>query len=376
MNDEGSDELSEQLAERTTAATRAFLNGEENAADIEWIEKASALVAATTLGKAKKSRLRQRALPFAVTLLCMIAPVVLLMTPASNLLVTIRLDTASITLTLGEQWELPSPVSAGEFFADQLTRVDSPELGINEGDPKGDFQVTAVGTDITLQSLTFTPLKRNVSDRSGGLTVRAREDDLTLISQGNAVKGELTVDADDFLSVGLTGETPTKYATEPADLWATLNIAAENEEAVLSKLTFRSTGGWNLDGFQPTTIDFEVFEGNSGQSDDSIFESAVKSGTIWVHDQPTREIRLEKGDRVVIEGAVVTELLRLEQDDGVHVVFRGMIETLSVGARKRERNIAPSMLEYVYFNWPVGAFMGIFGILSMLLLSVPKLLVG
>jgi hypothetical protein len=73
---------------------------------------------------------------------------------------------------------------------------------------------------------------------------------------------------------------------------------------------------------------------------------------------------------------VVTELMRLEHDDGMHLVFRGTVEEIAVGARDYERNVAPNMLEYVYFNWPVGAFMGIFALLSVLLLSVPKLLVS
>jgi hypothetical protein len=376
MSDRQPDVLLARLRKKASAATQAFLNGEEDAADLAWIEKATTLVTAMSLGKVRGSRIRQQALPFALTLACMIAPVVLLMTPVRNLLVTIRLDTAALTITLGEPWELHPPISADSVFVDRVMQVASPELGIAPKDKFGDLQITAEGGKITVQSLTVTPLPPSMSDQRGTLIFQARGDEFTLLSQGNTVKGQLAVSANAFLSIGLEGERPTIAAVERVDLWTTVDFLARNEGAALSKLAIRSNRGWKLDGFWPTGIRFDVPNEGANRSGDEIFESAIKSGTIRIHDEPSREIQLEEGDRVAINGTVVTELMRLEHDDGMHLVFRGTVEEIAVGARDYERNVAPNMLEYVYFNWPVGAFMGIFALLSVLLLSVPKLLVS
>jgi hypothetical protein len=85
--------------------------------------------------------------------------------------------------------------------------------------------------------------------------------------------------------------------------------------------------------------------------------STIESGSL-VLDDVSRTVDVHNGDRLILQG-VDGWITEFSIENGtLELFFKGTVKEIRAGPRGSEKDLSPSLLEYVFSNQPVALFFG------------------
>ncbi len=320
--------------------------GEDIQSNLDWLEKSSKLLSyKKNIMSGKKNR---RLIPAMILLLsCTLAIGLLWSISKSQITVSMKTVSSNVGFTLSENWSLPETLTTDYLRIENFQALHAPELGITFEDQSGNAQLEISGKNIVIETLDL--------ESNGIIEFDTDSNYLTISVKQSKVKGAFAVKNISYLST--KGIKDMEIKEKNLQYPETIEFKGSGESRVPINIIFKikrmeNRNQWKFEGMKTNRINFlkEVPGG------DRLFISTIKQGEVKLYDVPGEE-KIYKRDVVKMDHI---DLRRLEIacNDDLHVFAEGEVKNLKIGPGGFERDLAPSLLEYIYRNQRFLFFLG------------------
>jgi hypothetical protein len=232
-----------------------------------------------------------------------------------------------------------------------LTALDAPALGLAIESPTGDAWLQLEGGKVSITHLGL--------EQDGVLIIeRLNSGQLDFYARGAEFQGHFMVLGSVHLSAGKELTDTSLETRLELTIPETVAFRAKGDGSVPTKFTVRSREPWVLQDLRVKGLGFS--RETAPEPGSISFESAIKEGTITLHDV-SETVTLREDDRLLLTGAK-GRVVSLRAAEGINVTFEGNTERIRIGPEGFEQDLAPSYLKYFYhqqslaFFWSAVAF--------------------
>jgi hypothetical protein len=291
----------------------------------------------------------------------------------ASVLWTVRLPTSrlqldvtseSVTLKLAKQtsWSGNWDLSGGLLRLEDMSRIDIPPELAPQNMLSGRPWFEASNGDFTLKRLEF---------QAGAqlLVKKAELLGLDMNSWNSQLLGQLQVYGTPKLQAGRSPEESQKLSEARFDLPGTVTFFHDAAQ-VPAILRVTPRGSLTLTDLAVDEISFAREKADSETS----FQSGITKGNLTILTIGEKPPPLEAGSRLRLEGVegVISDFT--VNGDGTHLVFEGRVRSATIGPPGFERELKPSLLEYMYHQQRLGFFWAVASFLWGLLWSARTLI--
>jgi hypothetical protein len=271
--------------------------------------------------------------------------------PTSQLQLDVVSESVTIRLTKQTSWTGNWDISGGLLRLEDMSRIEiPPELATNnmlsgrswfEGS-NGDFALTHL----------------EVQAEAEFLVKKAESQTLVINSWNASLLGELKVYGTPKMQAGQLPEESEKLSEARFDIPGTVTFF-HSAAQVPSTLRVSPRTSLTLADLPVDEISFARARADSETS----FQSGIISGNLTVLTTGEKPPPLEAGTRLRLEGVKGVISALNVSGDGIHLVFEGRVKSATIGPPGFERELKPSILEYMYhqqrlgFFWTVASFL-------------------
>ena len=250
---------------------------------------------------------------------------------------TLAVQTDNVHAHLAKPWSLASPIHAQVVHLDHVSGLHDSALGLDSNDQDSDLSCRFEGGQVVLQSLEL---------RKGALlNVAATNDSFALVTGEQPFQGTIWVLGKGKLTVGSSAGT---LLTKPYDLPVpeTIDFIASGAKGIDSEIDIHSAGDWSLGVVPASEVSFD-YELRS-LADRQVL-SGIRSGssqsTTHVLAAP---ITLGASEHLFIGDASQARLQIGYQKKVMSAALSGAVSHVRMGDQDDARDLAPSLLEYLY----------------------------
>ncbi|MBI5193794.1 MAG: hypothetical protein HZA08_10190 [Nitrospirae bacterium] len=93
----------------------------------------------------------------------------------------------------------------------------------------------------------------------------------------------------------------------------------------------------------------------SAKPGEYLHESTISEGVLTLHDLDNKTINLNEGDLLYLEG-IDGRVVEIRIGSGIDLSFVGDVKNVKIGPKDFERDIKPTYLEYMYYNYRLAFF--------------------
>jgi hypothetical protein len=246
-----------------------------------------------------------------------------------NTKISVDVFTKSVSLNLKEDWTFSNRFSASEMLITNLKEVKSAGANVNIANQQP-FTFNLKGKDIVIDKL--------VLHSNAELTIQLK-DNLqhfiikkdSLVTDIQVGKAEVNTD-NGQLDMVLNDEIPQIFT-----------IRTFESKAIPVSIILSDTAQWSIRDIVVSHIYFlEESAPGSGK-----FSSSILSGSVKVLEID-KETRLEEGDRLGLEGLNVSRIQISKASSDLKIHIEGDVFKASTGSELFERNLNPTIIEYLY----------------------------
>jgi hypothetical protein len=296
--------------------------------------------------------------------ICLIAACLLwtVRVPKAHVQLVATTESLAVTLSQPLNWSGSWEVGDGLLRLEEMSRIELPPELADENLLSGRAWVEIKNGDVALKHLEA-KAKSQLSLARGELKT------VTIGLRAGSVLGQLEVLGKPVVEAGSTPEQGTTIAETTFSIPGTVTFF---HSATSGPATLRAAPKGTIE-FSNLHVD-EISFAKEVLGSDIPFESGVKSGTVTILSTGEK-VSLEQGSRLRLVGADGA-LSRLSfSPDGAALTFEGEVRRAATGPPGFERELTPSLLEYLYHQQRLGFFWTVTSFLWGLLWSARTLLV-
>jgi hypothetical protein len=327
--------------EELRAAAEGLLS--KDGADIS--ERLRRIEAADRLLSHIKPPSHTRAVAATIAVACVVAGGLAWALPVPKASVTLEAFTEAVSLRLAEPWTWTGDVAlgSGPLRIEGWDRVSAPMVGIDMASPNGEAWLESQDAELRLTTLALGP---------GGQVslVRYGRGAVDVFAVDAPVKAQLAVSGKTRLRVG-DGLDKTDERQLAATVPETFGVSSRARASNPARLTLR-TERWSLHGLNINGMSL----GRQAVLNPGMvrFESALVGGKVIVNGTGAVH-QIHPGERLTLRG-VRGRVAELVVADRIELRFEGVVDQVLLGSEGFERNLAPSVLSYLYHSKPLSFF--------------------
>jgi len=250
--------------------------------------------------------------------------------------VTLTVQTDNVHAHLAAPWSLASPIHARVVHLDHVSGLHDSALGLDSSNQDSDLSCRFEGGQVVLQSLDL---------KKGGLfNVAATNDSFALVTGEQPFQGTIWVLGKGKLTVGSSAGT---FLTKSYDLPVpeTIEFTASGAKGIASEIDIHSAGDWSLGVVPASEVSFD-YELRS-LADRQVL-SGIRTGTLQFNDTSWSPITLGASEHLFIGDASKARLQIGAQKQVMAAALSGEVSHVRMGEQDYARDLAPSLLEYLY----------------------------
>lgn len=320
----------ERLRRLRRATTRLLDEDNLDAAgkDIAWADTSARLISANS----RAMRLR---MGFFFACFCLLIVGLLWTLHVRETRVTVELIATHVRLGLAAPWAVEPALLTTRLFVNTIESLDGLDTAGRPGPYMLDIRADKA---MTVGALSI--------DAGADVELDAAKGRLLFSIKDAPVAGRLFVEQA-VATLENDGETiiydhPLDYGSGPE----TIAFVTERTKGAPVGLDIGGMGAWRLMGLKADRLSLER---QSGQ-DEARFESAIVSGTLTIAETKTsRELR--EFDYLVLD--MLRECRRLDlhyNNQGIRLVFEGVVGDVRVGPKDYLESMSPRYLEYIFHH--------------------------
>ncbi len=343
------------------AAERLLANSGEDVGDhVGRIDTYSKLLAAMP-----RDRMRQGLIAAVVSLICVSAVGLAwaLRVPETKIILAVQGEAIALKLTEPWAWSEDLSINPDSFRLEELTMLELPAPGSVIERLEGSAWAQVEAGQATLTRLEL--------GEGGDLRVETGDNGIVAIyTRGAVFSGDLTVLGTTKVSAGAQSvDGKIAYRLE-LSFPETILFRADGQSAVPAQLRIRPKEDFVLNDLRVQSLSFS--RDRSDRPGTQIFVSTITGGTVLLSDI-SETVELQRGEPLSLEG-VRGRVTQIRVDDQIDVRFEGVAEEVHIGPAGFERDLAPTLLQYLYHKQRLPFFWSAVTFLWGLLWSVRKLL--
>lgn len=326
-NDDSLRKLERQINERIKIAYDALLKNDKTTAleNIEWVKTASIVI-----GKLKKKPNNIRAgIIVGLISVFLIGLGLTLKMPAMN--VSIDIITKSVTLKLKKDWITSTRFSVSQLSISNLKEVSAPGANIKVTNSQP-FDMELKGDNIVLD-------KFGLSSNSE-ITIQTENNNQAFLIKNDRLSTDVQVGKANLHINNAQVDTALNF-----EVPETFKIKSFPSVAIPISIMFTDTTDWRFRDMLISNITFlEESLPGSGK-----FVSSIVSGTLKILEID-KEIALEEGDWLLLENLANRRLEITKSNSELKIHVEGIIAKAKAGSELFEKELNPSILEYLYYT--------------------------
>ncbi|MGX1050866.1 hypothetical protein AB7M74_001801 [Bradyrhizobium japonicum] len=289
----------------------------------------------------------------AVGAICLIVACVLWTTrlPTSHLQLDVTSESITIRLAKQTSWNGNWDLGGGLLRLEDMSRIEIPPELADENMLAGRSWFEGSNGDFALRSL-------EIQAQSELLVKKAELQTLNINSWNSPLLGQLQVYGTPKIQAGRSPEKGEKLSETRFDIPGTITFFHDASQApAILRVTPR--GSLTLADLAVEKISFAREKADSETS----FQSGIIKGNLTILSIGEKPLPLEAGSRLRLEGVKGVISALTIGGDGVRLVFEGRVRSATIGPPGFERELKPSLLEYMYdqqrlgFFWAVASFL-------------------
>lgn len=318
--------LKQEINKRLKIATDSLLHDDKAKAkeNIEWVD------IATTLSDKAEKKSDKRKIPILIGLISifLIGLGLILKIPKANIVVDIV--TKNVALKLNKEWLISNRFSSPEVTIDNLKEVSSPGMNIEVKKDKP-FSIDLKGKDIVVNNFRLSPGTEFLIQLQDSLQYfKIKNGSLTTAIQAGTARVNIN---DGQIDTNLNVRIPQLFT-----------IKSFQSVAVPISIMLRDTSQWKFRDISISGIDFlEESPPGSGK-----FISSIISGNVKVLETD-KETRLEEGDWLLLKKLQNRRIQITKSDSNLKIHFEGEVSNVRAGSELFEKNLKPTIIEYLYY---------------------------
>jgi hypothetical protein len=337
--------LSEMLAAHSVATAEKAVSGNNIQEDMKQLEAYERLLAALPC-----SRLSETYPAMLIAAVCLLAASVAwaVRVPTTKVHLTVKSTTVSLRLTAPLAWQGRWPIGGSLIRLREFGKIElPPELGISQQLTQRAWLDIAGGTtQLTRLDIGQGTFVKLTCDESGHVDI------LTL---NKSLSGQLDIAGRPNISAGRAPNSNIKVTNAFFDPPGTVTFYDPGRPANPS--VFQASPLGTLQLLRVPVHELSLFTEMTNAQQESFFASGIIEGAITVSDSGAVQ-ELKPGDPLYLEGASgVISALEI-RPGGLGLIFDGETHGLSLGAPGFERNLKPTLLEYLYHREKLSFFWG------------------
>jgi hypothetical protein len=318
--------LKEEIIKRTKIANDALLNNDiaTAQANMIWVKTANSVISQTrkTPGKVKW------AIITGLISIILIGLGFIIHLPSINIAADI--ETKTVHFKLRNEWVLQNRFSIREVNITNLKEVYAAGANIKITKDQA-FNLHVTGNGIVLDKLMFSSgadITIQLQDNTQDLIIKND----TLVTRMQVGKAQINID-DGVLDTAVNFEVPE-----------TFNIRSFPAAAIPTDITLADTTDWSFRDMVISNIDFlEESVPGSGK-----FISSINLGNIKVLETG-KETDLQEGDWLLLDNLKNRRFQITKSASGLKIHIEGEVAKASSGSELFERQLNPSIIEYLYY---------------------------
>lgn len=250
--------------------------------------------------------------------------------------VTLAVQTDNVHARLAKPWSLASPIHAQVVHLDHVSGLHDSALGLDSDNQDSDLSCRFEGGVVVLQSLDL--------GKGALFNVAATNDSLVMVTGEQPLHGTIWVLGKGKLTVGSSAGT---LLTKSYDLPVpeTIEFVASGAKGIDSEIDIHSAGDWSLGVVPASEVSFD-YELRS-LADRQIL-SGIRTGTLQFNDTSWSPIKLGASEHLFIGDASLARLQIGYQKPVMTAALSGPVSHVRMGDQDDARELAPSLLEYLY----------------------------
>ncbi len=279
---------------------------------------------------------------------CTIVAGLLWSTTKSKITVSMKTVSSNVGFTLSQEWSLPETVTTDFLRIENFQALNNAELDLSFEDQSGNADLEVRGKDIVIESLTL--------EKGAIIEFDTASNRLYICIKQSQVKGAFTVK--NMSSLSGKGIKDIEIKDKILPFPETIEFGGSGKSRVPINIIFiikavKTGNQLKFEGMKTNLINFlkEV------PKEDQQFISTIKQGEVKLFDVPAEE-KIYNGDVVKMD-RINLRRLQISCNHDLHVFTEGEVQNLQIGPRGFERDMAPSLLEYIYHNQRFIFFLGV-----------------
>lgn len=264
--------------------------------------------------------------------------------PTSHLQLDVTSDGVTIRLAKSVSWSGDWDLNAGLLRLEDMSRIEIPPELTTRNMLSGRAWLEASNSNFALMRLEI--------QAKAELSVKKAELQTLHINSRNApLLGQLQVYGAAKIEAGPSPQESEKLSEARFDIPGTVTFF-HNGAQVPAIIRAAPRSALTLAGLEVEGISF-AREANDSETS---FRSGITGGNLTMLTTGEKYPALEAGSRLRLEGVegVISGLTI--SGDGIHVVFEGKVRSASLGPPGFERELKPSLLDYIYHQQRLGFF--------------------
>jgi hypothetical protein len=282
--------------------------------------------------------------------------------PTSHLQLDVASESVTIRLAKQTSWTGNWDLGGGLLRLEDMSRIEIPPELATENMLSGRPWFEGSNGDFALKRL-------EIQAEAELLVKKAELQTLGINSWNSQMLGQLQVYGTPKIQAGQSPQESEKLSEARFDIPGTITFFHDAAQ-VPSILRVTPRGSLTLADLAVEKISFAKEKADSETS----FQSGIIRGNLTVLTTGEKPQLLEAGSRLRLEGVKGVISALAISGDGIHLVFEGRVRSATIGPPGFERELKPSLLEYMYHQQRLGFFWAVASFLWGLLWSARTLI--
>lgn len=333
--------LDEERKKRKSLLVQKLLNVDRDMdnirKDLEWVNLTDQLIGSSS----NKPKLFW---PILIGMICLLVIGIAWTQRIQSTQISFEIVSSNVGFQLTEDWELNKVYSLDYIYINSLDQIISPNLDIefhrnspNDDDDDDDEAFLEItGKEISLSQL-------RIRD-SASLDLMLNQNKLTFEVKGKPINGKI-----DVTRVQIKGIKDTLI--DLREDYESIEFISSKTNSFPVKFEINTNDLWEFRDFRTSQLNFQV-EYPLGSNE---WESTIKSGEIRILQTGAIE-KLREDDKFLLKDVQTRRLELSKTEEGIKVYFEGKVSAISAGPAGFEKNLAPTFLEYIYYQKSLAFF--------------------
>ena len=276
--------------------------------------------------------------------------------------ISLTAETESLQGRLLADWRLDNQLRSALLHIERVNKLNAPNLGVTIDDSDGDAWVSLDGGQVTIQSLQI--------DRGALVAIDSDQKELSIFTSRKPMRGKLTVVGKGTISAGLKPDQPTVNQPYNIEIPETLDFEVTDPHSVPTRLTIHDPGPWSLGRLPFADLNFALEEVRDVTTSD--FVSGIKSGTLTFNDINGSPQLVAERDMLAVHNIADARVEISGTPAAIHVALNGVVKAVTLGQGDAERQLGPSLLEYLYNKKSAGFFAAAVGFIWSMIWGIRR----